>query len=151
MTHDHGTWLSKPWHPDTSTRTRPLRSTAHQRLVTAAFATVCLLSTPVLGAAADGPNSDAPPETTQFAFIIGEWDCKTRFMAPDSTFTDGEATWAGYWILELFRYSEYIPCPTTHLIRDFILSGQSRTDTDQQYMAECNETPFSVVKHDTPV
>lgn len=47
-----------------------------------------------------GPHPDAPAETSQFAFLIGTWDCTTRFMAPDgSGFNEGHATWTGYWIL----------------------------------------------------
>lgn len=42
----------------------------------------------------------APKETAQFAFLVGEWDCTTRSMMPDGkTFTEGKATWIGYFIL----------------------------------------------------
>ena len=34
---------------------------------------------------AGGLNPQAPPETDQFAFMIGEWSCKTRFMKPDGS------------------------------------------------------------------
>jgi hypothetical protein len=48
-----------------------------------------------------GVNPGAPPETEQYAFIIGEWDCKTRFMSgPGGEFTEGRATWTGEYILD---------------------------------------------------
>jgi len=47
-----------------------------------------------------GPNPNAPAETSQFAFLIGTWDCTTRSMRPDgSGFAEGKASWTGYWIL----------------------------------------------------
>lgn len=56
------------------------------------------LATPAL---AGGPNPAAPEETAQFAFIVGEWNCITRFMKPDgSGHNEGRATWTGYWILD---------------------------------------------------
>ncbi len=53
-------------------------------------------------AADDGRiNVDAPPETAQFAFIIGGWDIKSRFMKPDGIgYGEGTATWTGYFILD---------------------------------------------------
>lgn len=55
---------------------------------------------PGVAADATGPHPDAPPETAQFAFLIGPWDCTTRSMKPDgSGFGEGSATWTGYWIL----------------------------------------------------
>lgn len=46
-------------------------------------------------------NPDAPPETDQFAFLVGTWDCTTRSMGPDGTLgAPGRATWTGYWILD---------------------------------------------------
>ena len=50
--------------------------------------------------ARNGLNPDAPPETGQFSFIIGTWHCKTRFMTPDGTISEGEATWIGQWALD---------------------------------------------------
>ncbi len=47
-----------------------------------------------------GPHPDAPPETEQFAFLIGEWDCATRSMGPNGQFTEGTASWAGEWVLD---------------------------------------------------
>jgi len=47
-----------------------------------------------------GPHPAAPPETAQFAFLIGEWDCSTRRMEPDgSGWSEGHARWTAYWIL----------------------------------------------------
>jgi hypothetical protein len=51
--------------------------------------------------AAHGPHPDAPPETAQFAFLVGQWDCTTRSMKADgSGEVEGQATWTGYWILD---------------------------------------------------
>jgi hypothetical protein len=46
-------------------------------------------------------SPDAPPETAQFAFLIGAWNCKTRGMGPDGAIQDGpDASWTGYYILD---------------------------------------------------
>lgn len=72
------------------------------RLITA-VALAVLMSTgarAVADGAVRGPHPDASPETWQFAFLIGAWDCATRSMKPDgSGFVDGRARWTGYWIL----------------------------------------------------
>ena len=47
------------------------------------------------------PNPKAPPETVQFTFLVGSWDCRTRFQKPDgSGYAKGSATWTGYYILD---------------------------------------------------
>lgn len=73
------------------------------RFVAAALAVA--LAVPVLAAKPPAGdygklNPDAPPETAQFAFIIGKWDCKTRFMNPQGEHGEGRATWTGYYILD---------------------------------------------------
>lgn len=75
-----------------------------KRPLAALAALAVLFSGPVV---AENPGHDsgslnpkAPPETAQFSFLIGTWDCKTRFMGPDGTWLDGEATWTGYYILD---------------------------------------------------
>lgn len=45
-------------------------------------------------------NPDAPAQTAQFEFILGAWNCKTRFMGPDGNYREGEATWTGYYVLD---------------------------------------------------
>lgn len=45
-------------------------------------------------------NSEAPPETAQFAFLIGEWECKVRSMKPDRTFGESTGSWTGRYILD---------------------------------------------------
>lgn len=46
-------------------------------------------------------HPDAPPETDQFGFLIGTWDCTTRSMGPDGQLGPvGKATWTGYYILD---------------------------------------------------
>jgi hypothetical protein len=45
-------------------------------------------------------SPDAPPETAQFAFLVGEWRCTTRRMDPEGHLQPGpEASWTGYYIL----------------------------------------------------
>ena len=46
--------------------------------------------------AAAGPHPAAPVETSQFAFLIGAWDCSTRSMKPDgSGFFEGPGAVGG--------------------------------------------------------
>ncbi len=47
-------------------------------------------------------HPQAPPETEQYAFLIGEWSCTTRFQKPDGSgeFNEGHATWTGEYILD---------------------------------------------------
>lgn len=79
-----------------------------QRWIFAGLA-LALLATLAPHSAAAGPrggdfgrlNPEAPPETAQFAFLVGEWECKTKFMKPDgSGYQQGRATWTGYFILD---------------------------------------------------
>jgi len=53
-----------------------------------------------IGAELSAPHPDAPPETAQFAFLVGRWDCTIRSMKPDgSGYSEGRATWTGRFIL----------------------------------------------------
>ena len=46
-------------------------------------------------------HPDAPPETSQFAFLIGTWSCTMRSMKPDgSGFTESSAVWSAEFILD---------------------------------------------------
>lgn len=46
-------------------------------------------------------SPSAPPETAQFAFMVGEWSCKTRGRGPDGSLIAGpDSTWTGYYILD---------------------------------------------------
>ncbi len=57
-----------------------------------------LLCTVALAAA--GRHPDAPPETDQFAFLIGTWDCTVRSMGPDGKLgPPAQAKWVGRWDL----------------------------------------------------
>lgn len=47
-----------------------------------------------------GPNPAAPPETAQWAFFIGEWDCFTRSPQTDGTVRTGKARWVAQWTLD---------------------------------------------------
>jgi hypothetical protein len=46
------------------------------------------------------PNPKAPPELSQFAFIIGKWRCDVRLKREDGTWQPYEATWIGRYILD---------------------------------------------------
>ncbi len=53
------------------------------------------------GERADGPHPDAPAETAQYAFLIGEWHCTSKQMQPDGSYRDGPGgTWTGAYILD---------------------------------------------------
>jgi hypothetical protein len=45
-------------------------------------------------------NPAAPPETAQYSFIIGKWDCKTKFLTQSGEYSEGHATWTGSYILD---------------------------------------------------
>lgn len=49
---------------------------------------------------AGGPNADAPPETAQYAFLVGVWDCTITASRPDGVTKQNKAVWKGYWILD---------------------------------------------------
>ena len=51
-----------------------------------------VLAALTLGADYGELNEAAPSETKQFAFIVGKWDCKTRFMNQQGTYGEGRAT-----------------------------------------------------------
>jgi hypothetical protein len=46
------------------------------------------------------PNPKAPPELSQFAFIIGNWRCEARLKGEDGTWRPYQATWVGRYILD---------------------------------------------------
>src|SRR5260370_25044144 len=47
------------------------------------------------------PNPKAPPELSQFAFIIGNWRCDARLKGEDGTWQPYHATWVGRYILDV--------------------------------------------------
>lgn len=55
------------------------------------FSLAVVAALPVLAEPAAGPHPDAPPETEQFAFLIGDWDCTIRSMRPDGSYSEGKA------------------------------------------------------------
>jgi len=59
-----------------------------------------LLSPATLAGDRQTPNPAAPAETSQYAFLIGEWECTTRMMGPDRNYVEGRATWIGRYILD---------------------------------------------------
>lgn len=46
------------------------------------------------------PNPKAPPELSQFAFIVGKWRCDVRVKGEDGTWQPYQATWVGRYILD---------------------------------------------------
>lgn len=45
-------------------------------------------------------SENAPEETAQFEFLVGDWDCTTKSLKPDrSGFVEGKGRWIGYYIL----------------------------------------------------
>lgn len=83
--------------------------TAKRRTSTYLWMVTAVWAAAQLAAAGAGPrggdfgslNPSAPPETVQFAFLIGDWDCATKFMKPDgSGYVEGRAKWIGYFILD---------------------------------------------------
>lgn len=46
------------------------------------------------------PNPEAPPELSQFAFIIGTWRCESRIKGVEGSYTTRPATWVGRYILD---------------------------------------------------
>jgi hypothetical protein len=46
------------------------------------------------------PNPKAPPELSQFAFLIGKWRCDARVKGEDGTWQPYQATWVGRYILD---------------------------------------------------
>jgi hypothetical protein len=56
------------------------------------------------------PNPKAPPELSQFAFIIGKWRCDARLKGEDGTWQPYQATsldqgktWAEFMVIEAHR------------------------------------------------
>lgn len=48
-----------------------------------------------------GRHPSAPPETEQFAFIIGDWECTQRTMSRDGKLGEpSKARWTGHWELD---------------------------------------------------
>ena len=55
-----------------------------------------------------GLSPDAPPETAQFAFLIGDWDCATRFMSPaGDAYNEGRARWKAFFTLNGWAIQDY--------------------------------------------
>jgi hypothetical protein len=46
------------------------------------------------------PHPKAPPELSQFAFIIGNWRCDVRLKGEDGMWQPYQATWTGRYILD---------------------------------------------------
>jgi hypothetical protein len=46
------------------------------------------------------PSSNAPPELSQFAFLIGKWRCEVKLKRDEGTWESLKGTWEGRYILE---------------------------------------------------
>jgi hypothetical protein len=46
------------------------------------------------------PNPKAPPELSQFAFLIGKWRCDVRTKGEDGTWQSYRAIWVGRYVLD---------------------------------------------------
>jgi len=53
------------------------------------------------------PNPEAAPELAQFAFLIGAWDCQTKYLNADwKTYSEGKATWTARYIVDGFAIQD---------------------------------------------
>ena len=52
------------------------------------------------------PNPKAPPELSQFAFIIGKWRCDVRLKVENGTWQPYRATWVGRYILDGYAIAD---------------------------------------------
>jgi len=52
------------------------------------------------------PNPKAPPELSQFAFIIGKWSCDLKLKTQDGAWQSFHATWIGRYILDGYVISD---------------------------------------------
>jgi hypothetical protein len=62
-------------------------------------------------------NPGAPPQTAQYAFIIGKWDCATRFLTQPGEYSEGHATWTGSYILDGWAIQDLWAADTPEGIR----------------------------------
>ncbi len=51
-------------------------------------------------------NPKAPPELSQFAFLIGEWRCEAKLKREDGTWERFTATWEGRYILDGYAIAD---------------------------------------------
>jgi len=51
---------------------------------------------------ATGRNPNAPPQTAQLEFFVGEWDLTTKNLQPDGSFVEGRARSTVHWALDGF-------------------------------------------------
>jgi len=50
--------------------------------------------------AQEAPNPKAPPETEQYTFMIGSWDCVIRGIDAQGNPQEGKARWSAHYILD---------------------------------------------------
>lgn len=52
------------------------------------------------------PNPKAPPELSQFAFLIGKWGCEAKLKRDERTWENLKATWEGRYILDGYAIAD---------------------------------------------
>jgi len=61
---------------------------------------------PVAAHELDRPHPDAPPEMAQFAFLVGEWECKARFLDSEGEYAEITGRWVGYYTLGGYAFQD---------------------------------------------
>lgn len=51
-------------------------------------------------------NTNAPPELTRFAFLIGKWRCDVKLKRVEGTWENLKATWEGRYILDGYAIAD---------------------------------------------
>jgi hypothetical protein len=69
------------------------------------------------------PNPKAPPELSQFAFIIGKWRCDVRVKGDNGTWQPYQATWVGRYILDGYVIADEYRM--TNLAGELVVQGMN--------------------------
>lgn len=51
-------------------------------------------------------NPNAPPALSQFAFLVGRWECEASVKSPDGEWQTFQATWLGRFILDGYAIAD---------------------------------------------
>jgi hypothetical protein len=57
------------------------------------------------------PNSDAPKEFEQFAFLAGDWDCDIRQLTASGDYMEAKARWVGTYTLDGYAFQDDMLTP----------------------------------------
>ena len=77
-----------------------------QRSMMVAAITLLVVAQPVAAHELDRPHPDAPPEMAQFSFLVGEWECKAKFLNSDGEYGETSGRWVGYYTLGGFAFQD---------------------------------------------